>query len=65
MSHEENLKFGSKMNEVVRFLRDLDEDDLVDVMMELYLESDAEKIIDVKLAAQTVLDGLKDIQECA
>lgn len=63
--YEQEVMFGVKMTEVVAFLRDLDEGDMVDLMMELALSTGAEKIIDVKLAAQTVLDGLKDIEEVA
>lgn len=65
MNHEEEVNFGVKMTEVVCSLRDLDEDGLIYVMMELALSSNAEKIIDVIVAAQAALDGLKDMQECA
>jgi len=54
--------YGEKMTECVEFLATLDEGDMVDLMKEFCLTTGADRVIDMKLAAQTILEGLKDME---
>jgi len=61
MTYEEEVMFGGKMTECVWFLRDLDEGDMIELMQELLLSTNPEKLADVIVAAKMALEGAKDI----
>lgn len=55
---------GEKISKIAKLLRTLDEGDMVEVLQELALYN-AELVIDMKLAAESVIEGLEDISEVA
>lgn len=57
---------GAMFEQAAAYVANLDEGDLIEFIQEVYMHSpNIEKLFEIKIAAQTIIEGLKDIEEVA
>ena len=63
---EKAKEHGDMFEKAAAYVAGLDEGDLIEFIQEVYMHSpNVEKLYEIKIAAQAVLEGLQDIEEIA